>query len=59
MGIRFQFPTIWLPIENYTPAYNVLGDWWKEFLLLNGFKVPRIEIAREYDLAQLQEAYSL
>jgi hypothetical protein len=21
MGIRFQFPTIWLPVENYTPAY--------------------------------------
>jgi len=53
MGIRFQFPTIWLPVENYTPSYNVPGDWWKEVLLSDGFKVPRIEMAEEYDLAQL------
>jgi len=40
-------------MENYTPAYNVLGDWWKEVLLSKGFKVPGIEMVEEYDLDQL------
>jgi len=59
MGIRFQFPIIWLPAENYTPMYNVLADWWKELLLLDGFKVPGTKMVVEYDLAQLHETYSL
>jgi len=33
---------IWFPAEHYTLAYNVPNDWWKEFLLLEGYKVPGI-----------------
>ena len=56
MGIRFQYPVIWLLAEHYTPTYNVPNDWWKEVLLSEGFKVPGIEMAGEYDLARLHEA---
>ena len=54
MGLWFWYPILWLPAEVYTAA-----DWWKEFLLSGGFKVPRIEMALEYDLAGLHETYSL
>lgn len=59
MGLRFQYPIIWLPVEVYTPAYNVPTDWWKEVVLSDGFRVPGIEMALEYDISWLQEAYSL
>ena len=52
MGLRFQYPIIWLPAEVYTPAYNVPADLWKEVLLSDGFKVPGTEMALEYDLAR-------
>ena len=51
MGLRFQFPTIWLPVEDYTLAYIVSKDWWEEVLLSDGFKVLGTEMAKEYDLA--------
>ena len=50
MGLRFQFPTIWLPVEDYTPAYIISEYWWEEVLLLYGFKVPGTEMVEEYDL---------
>ena len=46
-------------MENYTPSYNVLGNWWKVIILSEGFKVLGIEMDEEYDLAQLQEVKSL
>ena len=59
MGLQFQYPVIWLPTEFYTPTYNVPADWWKEVLLLDGFKVLGIEMASEYELFRLHETYSL
>ena len=59
MGIQFHYPVLWLLAKHYTSAYNVPNDWWKEVLLSEGFKVPGTEMAKEYDLAQLQEAQSL
>ena len=53
MGIQLQFPIIWFAVEDHTLAYNVSSDWWKEVLLSEGFKVPGIEMVKEYDLAQL------
>jgi hypothetical protein len=47
-----------LPVEDYTPAYIVLEDWWEEFHLSDGFKVPGTEMAEEYDLTHFQEANS-
>jgi len=58
MGIWFRFPVIWLPAEHYTPAYNVPDDWWKEFLLSKGYKVPRIDMEEEYDLVHLHEGHN-
>jgi hypothetical protein len=58
MGLQFQFPTIWLLVENYTPVYIVPEDWWEEVLHSDGFKVPWTEMAEEYDLAHFQEANS-
>ena len=40
MGLRFQFPLLWLPAERYTPAYNVNTDWWKDVVLIEGYKPP-------------------
>lgn len=53
MGLRFWFPIVWLPTKHYTLAYVVHNDWWKEFLHIDGYKVPGIEMAAKYDLAQL------
>ena len=53
MGLRFQFPLIWLPTEQYTPAYNVDLDWWKDVVLTEGYKPPGTEMVEEYDLTQL------
>ena len=59
MGLRFQYHVLWLPLEVYTPAYNVPADWWKEVLLSDGFKIPRTEMTLEYDLDGLHEAHRL
>jgi len=58
MGIQFKFPIIWLPAEDYTPAYNVPGDWWKDVLLTEGYKPPRTHMVDEYDLVQLHADYN-
>ena len=42
MGLRFHFPLIWLPAEKYTDAYNVSPYWWKDVVLREGYKPPRI-----------------
>ena len=59
MGLRFQYPILWLPTKVYTPAHNVPADWWKEVLLSDRFKVPGTEMTLEYDLAGLHEAHRL
>ena len=53
MGLRFQFPLLWLPVVQYTTTYNVEPDWWKDVVLTEGYKPPGIEIATKYDLTQL------
>ena len=53
MGLRFQFPLIQFPSKKYTSAYNVIQDWWKDFVLTEGYKPPGTEMAGDYDLAQL------
>jgi len=58
MGLRFRFLVIWLPTEHYTPAYNIPSNWWKEVLLSEGYKVEGIDMAKEYDLAQLHEDHN-
>ena len=58
MGLRFQFPLIWFPAEQYTPPYNVDPDWWKDFVLTEGYKPPGMEMAEEYDLTQLHASHS-
>ena len=58
MGLRFQFPLLWLPAEQYTPAYNFEPDWWKDVVLTEGYKPPGIEMAVEYDLTELHADHS-
>ena len=58
MGLRFQFPLLWLPTERYTPAYNVDPDWWNDVVLTKGYKPPGTEMAAEYDLTQLHDDHS-
>ena len=50
MGLRFQFQLLWLLAEQYAPAYNVDLDWWKDVVLIEGYKPPGVEMATEYDL---------
>ena len=58
MGLRFQFPLIWLPAEHYTPTYNVSNDWWKDVLLTKGYMSLGTNMAEEYDLAHLHTDHS-
>ena len=44
MGLRFQFPLLWLPAKQYTPAYNVEPNWWKDVVLIEGYKPPGTEM---------------
>ena len=50
MGLRFQFPLLWLPVAQYTPMYNIEPNWWKDVVLTEGYKPPVTEMAEEYDL---------
>lgn len=53
MCLRFWFPITWLLVDQYTPAYVVDEDWWKEVLITYGYKLLGTEMAAKYDLAQL------
>lgn len=59
IGLRFRFPIIWLLAQHYTPAYNVPGNWWKDVLLIEGYKPLRTYMANEYDLTQLHANYNI
>ena len=58
MGLRFQFPLLWLPATQYTPTYNVKPKWWKDVVLIEGYKPLGTEMATEYDLTQLHVDHS-
>ena len=45
MGLRFQFPLIWLLTKQYTPAYNVDPNLWRDVVLTKGYKPLGTEMA--------------
>ena len=57
-GLSFQFPLIWFPTKQYTPAYNIDPDWWKDVVFTEGYKPPETEMAEEYDLTQLHASHN-
>ena len=57
-GLRFHFPLIWLPAEQYTPAYNIDPYWWKDVVLTEGYKPPGIELVEEYDLTHIHASHN-
>ena len=59
MGLQFQVHVLQLPNDEYTLAYDIPMDCWKEVVLSDGFKVLGTKMATEYDLAQLHLTYNL
>jgi hypothetical protein len=53
LGLRFQFPVIWMPLDQYQPDYKVQGEWSKDIILTRGYKFLGTNMAEAYDIVEL------
>ena len=62
LGLRFKFPLIWLPIEDYQSNYELSKyeseSWVRQLMANQGYRSADKDIASAYDLTDLHRRYS-
>lgn len=62
MGLRFNFPLIWFPVEEYQPHYQLCDyeekSWMYQLLSNQGYILVDEDIVGAYNLTNLQQQYN-
>lgn len=62
IGLRFKFPLIWLPVEEYQSDYHLCDyeeeSWSRQLIAIQGYKAPGADIAGAYNFIGFHRGYN-